>query len=356
MRGKTRDDFYRDLSVVFLRVHGALPEQGLLIFTFHHTDQEGTVWEGLLQSLCDSGFEIAAVYPVHGEAESSLNLQENESTSYDLIHLCRKRRTDPSPRSWAAVRQEVRRRARAELAAIEAGRYGGKPLAEADVRLVCIGKCLELYSAHYDRVLDHEGKTLPLHRALQDISAIVDQLVTRDRPLPAELENIDSLSYVWLRCLMPRRSELSVDSLSKDLRALQVSIDDVKDAGLAIRGRDGQGSGRGRSYKVKQPAERLEQAFANLERVAMRQVQTNLFDTGGQPEGLVFADLWQALIALADAGESVLPLLEKFRAQWPEIAAGLKYCKQARNDWEPAIDRVIRVMEGAPLLVQHGVA
>lgn len=355
-RGKSIADFYTGLSDVFKQTHANLPDQGLLVFTFHHADQQGTVWEGLLQALCDTGFEITAVYPVHAERESSLHLLDKDNISYDLIHVCRKRQADPAPRSWAGVRQEVRRRARAELAAIEAGRYGGKPLGEPDVRLVCIGKCLELYSAHYDKVLDHEGKTLPLHRALQDISAIVDQLVTRDRPLPAELENIDSLSYVWLRCLMPRRAELSVDSLSKDLRALQVSIDDVKDAGLAIRGRDGQASGRSRSYKIKQPAERLEQALANLERVAARQTQTKLFDTNGQPEGLVFADLWQALIALADAGESVLPLLERFRGQWPEIAAGLKYCKQARSDWESAIGRVIGVMEGAPLLVQQGVA
>ncbi len=68
----------------------------------------------------------------------------------------------------------------------------------------------------------------------------------------------------------------------------------------------------------------------------------------------MFADLWQALIALSDAGESVLPLLEKFRAQWPEIAAGLKYCRRVRNDWEAAINRIIAVMEGAPLLMQHG--
>jgi len=350
-RGKSRDDFYKGLSAVFQRAHDALPEQGLLIFTFHHTDQKGTVWQGLLQALCETGFEIAAVYPVHGEAESALNLQEAENASYDLIHVCRKRNVQPESRSWAGIRQEVRRRARAELTEIEAGRYGGKPLAEPDVRLICIGKCLELYSAHYDKVLDHEGKTLPLHRALQDISAIVDQLVTRDRPLPAELENIDSLSYVWLRCLMPRRAELSVDGLSKDLRALQVSIDDVKNAGLVVKGR----TGRGRTYEVKQPNQRLEAALASLKSVAGDQAQVKLFGDNGAPEGLMFADLWQALIALADAGESVLPLLEKFRAQWPEIAAGLKYCRRVRSDWEAAIDRVIAVMEGAPLLAQHGV-
>jgi len=351
-RGKSRDDFYAGLSQVFQRAHQVLPASGLLVFTFHHADQEGTVWEGLLQSLCDTGFEIAAVYPVHGEAESSLQLRDKANISYDLIHVCRKRSVDPTPRSWAGIRQEVRRRARAELAAIEAGRYGGKPLAEPDVRLVCIGKCLELYSAHYGHVLDHEGKRLPLHRALQDISAIVDQLVTRERPLPAELEGIDSLSYVWLRCLMARRAEVSVDSLSKDLRALQVSIDDIKDAGLVIRGR----TGRGRTYEVKQPEERLETALEALAKVSGRQVQTKLFGESGLPDGLVMTDLWQALIALANAGESVLDLLERFKPQWPEIAAGLRYCRLARSDWEQPIDRVLKVMEGVPLFERQGAA
>ena len=349
-RGKTRADFYVGLKKVFERVQQGLPQQGLLVFTFHHTDQEGTVWEGLLEALCETGFEIVAVYPVHGEAESSLHLQDMENISYDLVHVCRKRIDDPMPRSWAGIRQEVRRRARAELAEIERGRYGGKPLAEPDVRLVCIGKCLELYSAHYGHVMDHEGKPLPLHRALQDISAIVDQLVTKERPLPAELENIDSLSYVWLRYLMPRRSELAVDSLSKDLRALQVSIDDVKESGLVVRGR----TGRGRTYEVKQPHERLESALEKLAKVGAKQAQAKLFGDPRIPEGLMMADLWQALIAQANAGESVLDLLERFRAQWPEIAAGLRYCRLARNDWEQPIDRVLRVMEGAPLFEPQG--
>lgn len=351
-RGKSLQDFYAGLSDVFQRTHSNLYEGGLMVFTFHHSDQEGVVWEGLLQALCETGFEIAAVYPVHAERESSLHLLDKENISYDLIHVCHKRREDPASRSWAGIRQDVRRRARGELAAIEAGRYGGRPLAEPDVRLICIGKCLELYSTHYGHVLDHENKPLPLHRALQDISAIVDQLVTRERPLPAELENIDSLSYVWLRSLMPRRSEVPIDTLSKDLRALQVSIDDVKNAGLVIRGR----TGRGRTYEVKQPEERLEAAMEALADVSARQAQPSLFGDDRQPEGLMMADLWQALIALANSGESVLDTLERFKPQWPEIAAGLRYCKAVRSDWERPIARVLGVMEGAPLLERHGAA
>ena len=70
----------------------------------------------------------------------------------------------------------------------------------------------------------------------------------------------------------------------------------------------------------------------------------------------MLVDLWQTLIALAHAGESVLDVLERFKPQWPEIAAGLRYCSKARSDWQQPIERVLAVMEGVPLLQRHGVA
>ena len=354
LRGKNREDFYVGLSEVFREIHGNLPEDGLLVFTFHHTDQEGTIWEGLLQTLCEVGFEIAAVYPVHAEREQALNLQDKENVAYDLIHVCRKRREIPSDRSWAGVRQEVRRRARAELAAIEAGRYGSQPLPEPDVRLVCIGKCLELYSAHYGRVLDHEGDPLPLHKALQDIGAIVDQLVTRERPLPPELEDIDALSYAWLRLLMPVRGEVGVDKVNKGLRAMQVNTEDLRRAGLIIRGR----AGRGRTYEVKQPLDRLEEARKRLQKAYEQTAQSVLFQDDPAPATATvpLVDLLHALIALADAGEPVLPWLERFPGRRAALRAGLRFLRDERADWSAAIDRVLAVIEGAPLFNRAGAA
>ena len=97
-------------------------DDGLLVFTFHHTDTEGTVWKAL-QSLCGTGFEIAAVYPIHAESESALNLRDKENVAYDLIHVCRKRRENPSDRSWAGVRQEGQ-----APGAGRACRHRGRPL------------------------------------------------------------------------------------------------------------------------------------------------------------------------------------------------------------------------------------
>ena len=115
VRKKSRKDFFTDLGAVLRRIYERLPDNGVLAFTFHHTDGEGTVWEGLLEALCETGFEIVAVYPIHADSETSLHLMDKANVSYDLIHVCRKRRDDPVARSWAGIRQDVRRRARGEL-------------------------------------------------------------------------------------------------------------------------------------------------------------------------------------------------------------------------------------------------
>ena len=135
------------MRTVFERSREKLKSDGLLAFTYHHSgDQQ---WVDLCDAVCLAGFVIEAVYPVHAEKESSLNLQNTEGISYDLIHVCRKRPENEVPlrRSWAGLRQLVRQRARDEIARIEAGRYGSRPLSPADVRIVLIGKCLEVYSS-----------------------------------------------------------------------------------------------------------------------------------------------------------------------------------------------------------------
>ena len=350
-RGKTIHAFYQDLTRVFSRIHPTLPEDGLLVFTFHHTDKKGLVWQGLLESLCEADFEIVAVYPIHGESESSLHLQDKENVSYDLVHVCRKRRDDPHQRSWAGIRLDVRRRSREELQAIEKGRYGNEPLSEPDVRLICIGKCLELFSAHYGKVLDHESNPLPLHKALQDISAIVDQLVTKDRPLPSELEAVDALSYVWLKVLAPIRSEVTVDTVSKATRAMQVSVEDLKDAGLIVRGR----TGRGRTYEVKQPSQRLGDLLRQYQPgLKVRNTQGELFSSEGEAifYDITLVDLLHLVIGLAVAGESVVPWLERFGGLRNQLRAALRFVRDIRPDWRESIDRVSALIDGAPLLRQ----
>ena len=218
-RGLSVQNFEDGLTAVLKKSGEKVADDGLVIFTFHHA--EGSSWESVLNSICNANLVIEAIYPVHAESEVSLHLMDKDAISYDLIHVCRKRRPEDTraKRSWAGLRQPVRQRAKEEIARIEGGRYGGQPLLPPDVRMVLIGKCLEVYSRHFGAVMDWNGEPYPLKSALQDIRMMVEQIVSKENPLPSELESVDALSQVWMLALCDKR-EVSVDSISKYTRGI----------------------------------------------------------------------------------------------------------------------------------------
>ena len=132
--------------------------------------------------------------------------------SYDLVHLCKKSNISLKDKvTWAGIKQEIRRKERDEVRAIESGKYGHDALSQQDVNIVLIGKCLELYSKNYGNIVDHENKEFPLIKALSEIRMIVDQFVAKEHPLPSELSDIDPESYVYLTCLCDRKEIKAVD-------------------------------------------------------------------------------------------------------------------------------------------------
>jgi len=347
-RGRSMADFQSGLNQVFRLCANRLKEEGLLVFTFHHEANEA--WEAVLQSLLDAGYAVEAVYPYESEARKKGSMGA-QKIAYDLIHVCKKRKVLPedSPRSWAGIRQEIRRRARDEVSAIQGGRYGNAALSPADVNIILIGKCLELYSTHYGQVVDHEGNPYLLHEALQDIGAIVDQLVTQERRLPPELEEVDGITYIWLLLLLEKRSEISADELSKALRTKQVTGDDLRNSGLIIKGR----AGRGRTFKVKQPLDRLEELKERLKAGTPSESRQGSLFVGEEFQPVAhfvpLVDIVHLLIGLSWAGESVVPWLERFSYLRPQVRAALRHARDLRLDWKDPIDRVMNILDGAPL-------
>jgi len=346
-RGLTATDFKAGLRDVFLQAGEKLDTDGLLVFTFHHA--EGSAWEALLEAVCEAGFVVEAIYPIQGEPEASLHLLDKQAISYDLIHVCRKRGGGPvEPRSWAGIRQEIRRRARQEIETIEAGRYGNEPLSPADVNIILIGKCLELYSRHYGHVLDHEGNNIPLHDALEAIRMEVDQLISTEQPLPSELADIDPVSYVYLVCLADKAFEIKGDELHKYTRGV-IEPDELLKAGIIIKGR----TGRGRYYKIKSPAERFNEILQHLDRDS-RPAQTALpgMEEAVAADGshkLPFIDYVHFLIALVEGGENLRPWIERFRGMTPQIRAACEYLRQRQPRFADACNKILKFIEVSPL-------
>lgn len=341
-RGKTLADFEKGLTEAFLECRRILSDDGHMIFTFHHS--EGTAWEALLRAILGAGFELNGVYPIHGEAESSLHLMDKQAIAYDLIHVCQKRPLEATreKRSWAGIRQEIRRRARDEIQAIEAGRYG-RGLNPADINIILIGKCLELYSRHYGAVIDHEGNEVKLHEALKEIRNLVDQFVSREQPLPAELDDIDAESRIYLLTLCDRK-EIKSDEVHKATRGI-LEPQDLMAAGLVIKGR----AGRGRTYEVKQPAQRFPELLERF-RQGSGLDQPSLFPgvaAGG--ERTLFIDYVHLLMALAEGGENLLPWLERFRGETPRLRVACDYLAGRNKSFEPPLKKIRDLIEVGPL-------
>lgn len=348
VRGKDDKDFAADLTAIFKEAARVLKPQGILAFTFHHA--EGSAWNSLLESVCEAGFHIEAIYPIQSEGESSLHLMDKQAISYDLIHICRKRTDhERGSRSWAGIRQQVRESAREEIRLIESGRYGQDPLPAMDRNIILIGKCLELYSQHYRKIVDHEDRPVSLQAALEEIRMMVDQLTTEESALPPELEEIDAPSYVYLSCLCDRK-EIKSDEVHKATRGI-TEPSTLIEHDLMIRGR----AKRGRTYEVRSPLERLD-ALKKKFGARMGERQGQLFDVdlvpALSPEDQ-FIDYIHFLIGLAENGESVLEWLDQFRGKRPQIRAALDYLSRRNRAFSDPVRKILGLMDERTLFTDR---
>jgi len=86
--------FARQLTRVFTECHRVLKDQGVLVFSFHHSRPEG--WAAIYQAVFNAGFAIVAAHPVHAELRAaSPKSQTSEPISVDAILVCKKSGTKP---------------------------------------------------------------------------------------------------------------------------------------------------------------------------------------------------------------------------------------------------------------------
>ena len=338
-RGKMAKDFQEGLTAVLEKSARRLKPSGLIVFTFHHA--EDRAWEAVLNSICNAGLVVEAIYPVHADSENSMNLMEKESIAYDLVHVFRPRSAQTARRNWAGLKTQVRRRAQEEIRQIESGRYGGSALPAPDVRMVLIGKCLELYSQHYGAVVDWQGQPLSLRAALQDIRLMVEQIASSEHPLPSELESADALTQVWLLALCDKR-EITVDSLSKITRGVFEVSDLTDHKPPLLHKKRAKGS---RSWAILTPTERL----SSLKLVLMKASPiVELLDLGlsGAESRVVLGpplvDVLHLLLASAETGDRLEPLIAFFDAQRAPIRAALEWLKSRDPDrWAKPCDLLL---------------
>ncbi len=183
---KDSDAYYkRLLTESWCEAFRVLKRGGILAFTFHHKDDEP--WVDVLESLFDSGFYLEATYPIRSDETKGEGEFGSRKIEFDIIHVCRKRMTEPQPISWAKMRREVLREVNQLRTILESHRAEGLP--DADLNVIRRGKALEYYSRHYGQVFVDEDRTITLKEALVGINLLLDEDGERAKdPLPVHSE------------------------------------------------------------------------------------------------------------------------------------------------------------------------
>jgi len=81
--------FLEKLTAVFLECNRVLKNDGLMIFTFHHSTLQG--WNAIGQSIHDSGFTVVKTYPVKSEMSASITqINNGMPINIDAVIVCKK--------------------------------------------------------------------------------------------------------------------------------------------------------------------------------------------------------------------------------------------------------------------------
>jgi len=294
---KNEEFFFRGLTRVFRECHRVLNDDGLMAFTFHH--KETWAWKSVLNAILEAGFYVAAVYPVRSEGHTGIH-GEVGNIRYDIPFVCRKRKGDGQAVSWEALKDEIYFAAQESVERIKTS---GRSISDADLFVIAMGRCLELYSKHWPNVLK-KGQQVDVDQAVDDLDGLVDSLIKSYelKLLPASLDEITKLYLLYIA----GQKTVSADELRKRLVTGGGSLDPFTKRGYLLTKR--------KRMTVATPSQRM----AFIEREMERD------------RDLPVIDIAHLLYATYDAGQPV----QWFLGRWTrdELVAVLEHLYRKSGD------------------------
>lgn len=160
--------FEEELREAFDTINTALKNEGVLAFTYHHSDSES--WGELLTALCDVGFEVTSTYPISADlSKHPTKIGKGDSVSFDIVVVARPLGTR-SPVSWNALRRDIYRTARRTRKQLEENR----DLSHGDIGVMEMGACFREYSKHHGKV-QRDGEIMSAKEVVQEIYGIIQE-------------------------------------------------------------------------------------------------------------------------------------------------------------------------------------
>jgi adenine-specific DNA methylase len=223
---KGEEFFVESLANVFSECHRVLKQDGEMVFTYHHNENEA--WSVILEALIRSGFTVTGAYPVQSEMPNNPHIADLDNAEYDILIYANKEQADEEI-TLTELRQNLFFELQ-DMAAEERERH--EDLSKADLGVILRGKCMYYYSRHYPNVYS-EGEQAGIDEALDTVDSIIEQVLEGSVNLPA---SIDSLSEAYAAFV--QRGPEGYDDLNKQLLAKNLNVSDLEDEELVKGPRD----------------------------------------------------------------------------------------------------------------------
>lgn len=132
------------LAAVWHECARVLVDDGLLVFTYHHSRPDG--WSSVLRALMTAGFVISAAFPVKAEMSvATPKLQAKEPIDLDIVLVCRKLKfarldevvTQSVEAAFSKAKSQVRRL-----------QVSGRRLSSNDIRIVFVAHLMSYFSTY----------------------------------------------------------------------------------------------------------------------------------------------------------------------------------------------------------------
>lgn len=267
------DAFYqRILTGCWAESHRVLKPGGILAFTFHHSEDDP--WVRVLTSLFDAGFYLEATYPIRSDETKGDGEFGSKQIEYDIIHVCRKRMTEPEPISWARLRRQIADDVRRIKSLLAQHRQEGLPA--ADLQVIKRGKALEYFSRHYGKVFIERDQFIDLKTALLGINTLLDDDDASAGGPEAPPSSAEPYTRQFFR-LFYETCTVDRDQMQKFMRGTGIAPSDFEERGWC--------SERNKVFHLTPPLE-LAKKWKGLQRKGMaRDFDQTMFLVGACHEG-----------------------------------------------------------------------
>jgi len=279
---KDEEFFVESLANVFSECHRVLKQDGEMVFTYHHNENEA--WSVILEALIRSGFTVTGAYPVQSEMPNNPHISDLDNAEYDILIYANKEQSDEEI-TLTELEQNLFFELQ-DMAAEERERH--EDLSKADLGVILRGKCMYYYSRHYPNVYS-EGEQAGIDEALDTVDSIIEQVLEGSVNLPA---SIDPLSEAY--AAFTQRGSEEYDDLNKHLLAKNLNVSDLEDEKL-----------------VKGPRSTKEPVTAD-ERV--NYIETKLNGSGKDAENLLDIDKVHYLYHLYKTDQNTVEYLKEWKS------------------------------------------